>query len=129
MTLPYLLRLVCLCFATFFIVHAASAVLEWIGAPAALRVAQHSKPGFAARFLFLFRMFPFALTLLVVVGFCIPSYLRLEPAVSGEKVGFACLATAAMGLIVWSLSVFRVGFSLMRTSRYMSSCQRNGQEV
>jgi hypothetical protein len=129
MALPYLLRLVCLCFATFFIVHAASAILVWIGAPAALRVAQHSKPGFAAKFLFLFRMFPFALTLFVVLGFCIPSYLWLEPITSGEKVGFACLSAAAMGLMIWMLSAFRVGFSLLRTSRYMSSCQRNGQEV
>jgi hypothetical protein len=129
MALPYLLRLLCLCFATFFIVHAASAILVWIGAPAAFRVAQHSKPGFAAKFLFLFRMFPFAVTLLVVLGFCIPSYLWLEPLASGEKVGFACLGAAAMGLIVWMLSAFRVGFSLLRTSRYMSSCERNGQET
>lgn len=129
MALPYLLRLLCLCFATFFIVHAASAILVWIGAPAAFRVAQHSKPGFAAKFLFLFRMFPFALTLFVVLGFCIPSYLWLEPLASGEKVGFACLSAAVMGFIVWMLSVFRVGFSLLRTSRYMSSCERNGQEV
>ena len=129
MALPYLLRLVCLCFATFFIVHVASAILVWIGAPAAFKVAQHSQPGFAARFLFLFRMFPFALTVLVVVGFCIPSYLWLEPAVSHEKVGFACLGAATMGFVVWMLSVFRVGFSLLRTSRYMSKCQRDGQEV
>lgn len=129
MALPYLLRLLCLCFATFFIVHAASAILVWIGAPAAFRVAQHSKPGFAAKFLFLFRMFPFALTLFVVLGFCIPSYLWLEPLASGEKVGFACLSAAVMGFIVWMLSVFRVGFSLLRTSRYVTSCQRNGQEV
>jgi len=129
MALPYLLRLLCLCFATFFIVHAASATLVWIGAPAAFRVAQHSKPGFAAKFLFLFRMFPFALTLFLVLGFCIPSYLWLEPLVSGEKVGFACLSAAMMGFIVWMLSVVRVGFSLLRTSRYMNSCRRNGQEV
>lgn len=129
MALPYLLRLLCLCFATFFLVHAASAILVWIGAPAAFRVAQHSKPGFAARFLFLFRMFPFALTAFVVLGFCIPSYLWLEPLASGEKVGFACLGAAAMGFTVWMLSVFRVGFSLLRTSRYMNSCQRDGQEV
>ncbi len=109
--------------------HAASAVLVWIGAPAALRVAQHSKPGFAAKFLFVFRMFPFALTLFLVLGFCIPSYLWLEPLTSGEKVGFGCLGAAALGFLVWMLSVFRVGFSLLRTSRYMSSCERDGQEM
>lgn len=129
MALPYLLRLLCLCFATFFLVHAASAILVWISAPAALRVAQHSKPGFAAKFLFLFRMFPFAVTLFLVLGFCIPSYLWLEPLASGEKVGFACLGAAAMGLVVWLMSIFRVSFSLLRTSRYMNTCQRDGQEV
>lgn len=129
MALPYLLRLLCLCFATFFIVHAASAILVWIGAPAALRVAEHSKPGFAAKFLFLFRMFPFALTLFVVLGFCIPSYLWLEPLSSGEKVGFACLGAAALGFLVWALSAFRVVFSLLRTSRYMTGCERDGQQI
>ncbi len=129
MALPYLLRLLCLCFASFFIVHAAAALLVWIGAPAALRVAEHSKPGFAAKFLFVFRMFPSALTLFLVIGFCIPSYLWLEPLASGEKVGFACLTAAALGFLVWILSAFRVGFSLLRTSRYMSSCERDGQEI
>jgi len=129
MALPYLLRLLCLCFASFFIVHAAAAVLVWISAPAALRVAGHSKPGFAAKFLFLFRMFPFALTVFLVLGFCIPSYLWLEPPTIGEKVGFACLGAAALGFLVWARSVFRVGFSLLRTSRYMRRCERDGQPM
>jgi beta-lactamase regulating signal transducer with metallopeptidase domain len=129
MALPYLLRLVCLCLASFFIVHAAAAILVWIAAPAALRVADSARPGFSARFLFIFRMFPFALTLILVVGFCIPSYLWLEPVSTGEKVGYACLAAATMGALVWAMSLFRVGFSLLRTSRYMSSCERDGQEI
>src|ERR1700751_4940262 len=113
MTLPYLLRLLCLCFATFFIVHVASAILVWIGAPAALRVAGPSKPGFAAKFLFAYRMFPFVLTLFVVLGFCVPSYLWLEPLTSGEKEGFACLGAAALGVLIWMLWGFRVGFSVL----------------
>jgi beta-lactamase regulating signal transducer with metallopeptidase domain len=101
----------------------------WIAAPSAIRVADSARPGFSARFLFIFRMFPFALTLFLIVGFCIPSYLWLEPVSTGEKVGYACLAAAAMGAIVWTMSLFRVGFSLLRTSRYMSSCERDGQEI
>ncbi len=129
MALPYLVRLLCLCLASFFIVHATAALLVWIGAPAALRVAERAKPGFSAKFLFLFRMFPLALTMFLIVGFCIPSYLWLEPLTSGEKVGFACLGAAALGAVVWMLSLFRVGFSLLRTSRYMSNCERDGQEI
>lgn len=129
MALPYLLRLMCLCFAAFFIVHAAASIVVWIGAPAAMRVAERAKPGFSAKFLFIFRMFPSALTLFLVVGFCIPSYLWLEPLTAGEKVGVACLLAAALGAAVWALSIVRVGYSLLRTSRYMSNCQRDGQEV
>jgi hypothetical protein len=129
MALPYLLRLVCLCLASFFIVHAATAILAWIAAPAAMRAADSARPGFSARFLFLFRMFPFALTLFLIAGFCIPSYLWLEPVSAGEKVGYGCLIAAGLGLLAWALSLFRVGFSLLRTSRYMSSCQRDGQEI
>jgi len=129
MALPYLLRLVCLCLASFFIVHALAAMLVWVGAPAALRVAQHSRPGFSAKFLFCFRMFPFALTVFLILGFCIPSYLWLEPLTNGEKVGYACLGAAALGAAVWMLSLFRVVFSLLRTSRYMTSCERDGQEI
>lgn len=129
MQLPYLVRLLCLCFAAFFLVHAASAILVWICAPAARRVAEHSKPGFAARFLFVFRMFPLALTLFLVVGFCIPSYLWLEPRSIGEEVGYACLTAALLGAFGWTLSLLRVGFSLLRTSRYMSSCERSGEEI
>lgn len=129
MALPYLLRLICLCLASFFILHAGAAILVWIGAPAALRVADRARPAFSAKFLFFFRMFPFALTAFAILGFCIPSYLWLEPAATGEKVGFACLGAAALGAAVWILSLFRVGFSLLRTSRYMSKCQRDGQEM
>jgi hypothetical protein len=129
MAMPYLLRLVCLCLASFFIVHAAAAILVWIGAPAALRVAGHARPGFSAKFLFFFRMFPFALTVFLVLGFCIPSYLWLEPPTNGEKVGFACIGAAVLGAAIWMLSLFRVAFSLLRTSRYMMKCERDGQEV
>jgi beta-lactamase regulating signal transducer with metallopeptidase domain len=92
-------------------------------------VAQHSQPGFAARFLFLFRMFPLAVTLFLVVGFCIPSYLWLEPPSIGERVGLDCLAVAVLGAVVWMLSLCRVGFALLRTRRYMSSCERGGQQI
>src|SRR6516162_8931872 len=101
MTLPYLLRLICLCLASFFLLHAAAAILVWIGAPAALRVAERARPGFSAEFLLVFRMFPLALSLFVIAGFCIPSYLWLEPVSTGEKVGFACIGAATLGAAVW----------------------------
>ena len=52
MNLPYTLRLLCLCGATFFMVHMALAMAARLGAGTAVRVAEHMKPRSAARLLF-----------------------------------------------------------------------------
>lgn len=129
MVLPYILRLLCLCLASFFLMHLAAAVIAWLSAPAALRVARRANPGFAAKFLFAFRMFPSALTAFMVLGFCIPSYLWLEPAFIGEKVGAACFVAAALGAGTWILGAMRASFSLARTSQYMNTCEKQGEEI
>ncbi|HJX96969.1 MAG TPA: hypothetical protein VJ324_15190, partial [Candidatus Acidoferrum sp.] len=79
MILPYLLRLSCLCFASFFVLNAAAGLIVRISSRSAIRFAESRTPGTAARFLIALRMLPFALATLFVVGLCVPSYLWLEP--------------------------------------------------
>ncbi len=129
MVLPYLLRLLCLCLAAFFLTHAATALVLWLSAPAALRVAARANPHFSARFLFAFRMFPLAFTALIIFGFCVPSYLWLEPQAAGEKVGYDCLAAAGLGAAVLLIALLRAGVSIVRTNRYLSTCERQGRKM
>jgi len=129
MILPYYLRLLCLCFATFFVVHALSWLVVRSVAGAAVRLAEGMRPRLSSRLLFALRMAPSALTLFIVVGFCIPSYVWLEPDISGERVGFACLLAALLGASVWAVALLRGGASVARTARYMRVCRSNAVET
>src|SRR5581483_10809387 len=52
MSLPYTMRLLCLCCASFFMMHMTLALAVRLSAKTATRVAEHMKPRSAARFLF-----------------------------------------------------------------------------
>ena len=129
MNLPYTLRLLCLCGATFFMVHMALAMAARLGAGTAVRVAEHMKPRSAARLLFALRIAPLALSLFVVLAFCIPSYLWLEPELNGERVGWACMLIASMGIAIWIPALVRVIGAMRGTARYVHRCERHGRKI
>lgn len=122
MTLPYYLRLLCLCLSAFFVVHA----LAWLGGRAlavgAVRVAGTMRPDTASRFLFAVRLAPVAVALFFVVGFCVPSYLWLEPQLPDERVGWFCLGAAVLGATAWLTSLARGLTAVVRTERYLRNC-------
>lgn len=129
MTLPYLLRLLCLCLASFFLVHAALGMAAWLVAPAAIRLAEKMRPRMAARFLFFLRLLPAVFAAIVVLGLGVPSYLWLEPRATEESVGLACCAAALLGAAIWCVSIGRVLHAALRSSRYTLQCKRIGREL
>ena len=129
MNLPYTMRLLCLCCASFFMIHLALAIATRLGAGTAVRIAEHMKPSSAARLLFALRMTPLVLALFAVLAFCIPSYLWLEPEATGEKVGLFCVLTAALGVYVWASALWRVTGAVRGTNRYLHECERHGEKI
>ena len=126
MILPYTLRLVCLCLASFFLVHAALALAARCFASAALRFAERLRAQSAARFLLALRLLPAAVALTAVAGLCVPSYLSLEQEDGAEFVGFTCLAAALFGAAIWTISWARSLRAAVRSHRYVRQCRRNG---
>lgn len=126
MSLPYTLRLLCLCFASFFLIHAALALLARAAAPGAMRVAESMRPGKGARLLLALRLLPVTLAALAVAGLCIPSYLWLETNEAGERVGVACFVMALLGALMWILSMLRAARA-GALSIQQSKCAREGQ--
>jgi hypothetical protein len=122
-TLPYLIRLVCLSLASFFLVHLALGVIVWAITPAAIRVAHRARPRWAARFLLLLRLLPSGIALFVVAGLCVPSYFQLEPE-SAERVGAACFIAALLGLGIWVISIFRGVRASAHSMRYLRECRK-----
>lgn len=127
MILPYFLRLLCLCLASFFLVHLVLALTVFLLAPAAIGWAERMRPRQAARFLLALRLFPWACSLLVVAGMCAPSYLLLEPAATREEVGWACLAAAFLCLASAALSAVRCWRAARRSLAYIRHCQMVGR--
>jgi len=126
MTLAYPLRLLCLCLAAFFLVHLAMGLLILAFTPAALRRAEQIAPRSAARWLLALRLLPLACSLFVVAALCVPSYLWLEPEIAVEEAGFACLASALLGLVVWCISIARAVRAAAGSLRYIDRCRRTG---
>lgn len=124
MTLPYYMRLLCLCFATFFVAHALTWLVVGSISSAAVRIAETMRPRLASRWLFALRMAPAVVTIFLVAGFCVPSYVWLEPDIASERVSWVCLVAATIGAAAWTISLLRGVISVARTERYMRQCRR-----
>jgi beta-lactamase regulating signal transducer with metallopeptidase domain len=129
MNLPYLSRLICLCLATFFLVHAAVGLIVSLSARRAAEFASRMAPLHGARLLLALRLFPMALALFVVAGMCTPSYLYLEPKGEPEEIGITCIAAAALGLAIWAWSVTRAMRAVRRSARHLQQCREQSREV
>jgi Zn-dependent protease with chaperone function len=127
MILPYTLRLLCLCFASFFLIHAALGLAIWASAPGAVRVGESMRPRSGARFLLALRLLPVTLAAFVVAGLCVPSYLWLETNEATERVGLTCCAIALLGAAVWASSLMRSARAFLLSLRQSRQCERAGR--
>jgi Zn-dependent protease with chaperone function len=122
-TLPYFQRLLCLCLASFFILHLSiigfvSSFSKWAAAR-----AERMRPHTGARFLLALRLLPVALATFAVAALCAPSYLWLEPDAAPERVGIACLIAAAMGAAVGIAGLARAIRAAIRSRRFVRECR------
>ena len=122
----YLLRLLCLCLASFFLVHLAFGLLVRLVATSVRRAALRMEARTAANLLFALRSLPAATAFVVVTCLCAPSYLWLEPAASDEEVGLGCLLAAVLGLAVLGEAVVRGYRAYRRSRRQIDRWERNG---
>jgi Zn-dependent protease with chaperone function len=129
MILPYLLRLLCLCFASFFVLNAVAGLLVRISSRFALRFAESRMPAAAARLVLALRVLPLFLSALFVVGLCVPSYLWLEPAATAERVGLLSTLLGLLGAAIWFVSIARTAHSLAASLRHNRLCRLAGQEI
>jgi Zn-dependent protease with chaperone function len=124
MMAPYLLRLLCLCLAGFFVIHCVVGLVVAVSGPAAVRFARRMRPRLAGRFLLALRLLPAALALFVVAGLCVPSYLWLEPETSAEEMGAGCLAAAILAAALWTISTAHGVRAAARSARHLRGCER-----
>jgi hypothetical protein len=129
MTLSYSLRLLSLCFASFFLLHAAAGLVVWFAERPAVRLAERITARSAARLLFWMRILPAGIAVVLVIGICAPSYIQFERNMAGEEVGFACLTIALLGALVWAVAIARGLRTTIHSLRFTRLCRRSGSVV
>jgi hypothetical protein len=129
MIVPYALRLLCLCLASFFLINALLGFAALIISRAAVRIAETMRPRNAARFLFTLRLLPAALGAGIVLGLCVPSYLWLEPEATSERVGWTCLVLAFLGAMGWLLSIARSAHAIAASAQCNRKWLTAGRDV
>ena len=129
MIASYLVRLFCLCLASFFLAYTVISLGIALATPAALRLAAQIRPRLAARLLFILRVSPAAFGAFFVLAVCMPSYLWREPELTAERVSLLCLAMAALGLVICGAGFRRASEGISRSLRFARSCQHGGREV
>jgi Zn-dependent protease with chaperone function len=129
MTLSYLSRLLCLCFACFFLVQLLFGLATLLIGSVATRLAEHMKARSAAHLLLVLRWTPFVVAVLIVGSLCVPSYLLLEPEAIVEPVGFGCLTAAVLGVATCAESIVRALRAVRSSCRYAQNCCRHGRRI
>ncbi|MBV9403913.1 MAG: hypothetical protein JO211_01110 [Acidobacteriaceae bacterium] len=124
MTLPYIARLVCLSFASFFLIHLLFGFLVTATSAPLMRATQRMDPRVAVRVALSLRFLPAAFALVAVAGVCVPSYLLFEPRNIAEPMGWACLLGAALCVLICAASFARVSVAVVQSFRYTHSCSK-----
>jgi len=125
----YVVRLVCLCLASFLLVHFVLTLAMHLFAPGLIEYTARLKARVAANLLFSARLFPVAAGVLVVAGICVPSYLWLEPEMDAEQIGPYCLAAALLSLVIWTGSIVRAFRALRRSRGLVRRLHNEGQKI
>jgi hypothetical protein len=129
MALSYSFRLVCLIVVSAGLLQLAFESLFWIGSPLLLRLLASLPVRQRERALYLVRLAPFVLAVLVTVSFCVPWYLSSETNFAAERVSSLCLLLAAAVIAWFGISAFSGLRIALRTALFTRACRRNGQGV
>src|SRR5579863_142191 len=129
MILSYWLRLLSLCFASFFMVHVVVGLGVRFAERRIIGLAERITARAAARLLFWVRILPAGTAVLVVAFACAPSYVRFEGRIVVERAGYVCLAMASFGALVWAGAIARGLRIAIHSVGFTCLCRRNGSMV
>ena len=129
MILTYFLRLLALSLASFFLVHLVLSLIVSLAAARVVQVVDGMRPRMAANWLLAVRVFPAAAAMVAVAGLLIPSYLRFEPDAALERVGWAALGAALLGISILANSIARALGAIIRSWLYARHSERIGRPM
>jgi Zn-dependent protease with chaperone function len=95
----------------------------------ALRIAKRKNAREAACLLFRLRVLPSAGALAIVLCFILPSYLCLEPEITGERPGCLCIAVGAFGALTLLTALGRSFHAILASLLYTKALRSTSAEL
>lgn len=128
MNLPYLLRLTCLLVVVVGMTQIILQLLLALNARRILRLLQAVAARQRERTLYLLQVGPVLTALLFAGVICVPQYVRHEPGVAAERVGWICILLASAVLLWFGTAVARGLRVVARTLRFVHASRLAGQD-
>lgn len=116
MIATYFVRLLILCFASFFLVHLALGLLSLYLFPRVARTFVSMPPQLASGISIALRLGPACLSIFAVLCVCLPSYLGYEGNLMTEEVGWPSVVLATLGLLIGLLASVRAARAVLQSS-------------
>ena len=128
MSLPYLLRLLFISSAIFFLIHLFVGLAVRLASPKIIKASHNFQTRNAVRFLLAARFLPVGLASFVVLGLCVPSYFWLEPAATTEQISVATIFAGFLAIFLCAVSLFRALRAIAMTRKFTRACLKIGRE-
>jgi hypothetical protein len=116
MIAAYSVRLVILCFASFFLIHLALGLLSLGLFPLLVRASRSVRPQGVSSISIFMRLAPACLSILLVMAVCVPSYLRYERNTTTEEIGLLCLVLACFGLLICLVALTKAARAIIQSA-------------
>jgi hypothetical protein len=125
---PYLLRLCCLSLAVWFAVQLCVGLLVRSATGRAIGYAERLHASRAAALMLALRWLPALSGLFAAAFLCVPIYIRFEPLVNDEEMGFACVGLACLAVLSFLLPLTRTAFHLFQSELRLQALLRNSEK-
>jgi hypothetical protein len=116
MIATYSVRIAILGFASFFLLHLALGLVSLRLFPRLARASASMPPQWVSRISIALRLGPACLSILAVLGLCLPSYLHYEGNFATEEIGWLCLMPASLGVLLCLTALARAVRAVIQSS-------------
>src|SRR4051794_38585408 len=115
----FYLRGLLVCLSVFVVLYVVTSVFVSVMWPRVQRRSRRLSPRWAANVLYALRISPLVLSVAVVLGLCVPSFLRFEPHATGETVGYVPVV----------LALIFAGFAVINARRAWNAYARTARSI
>lgn len=129
MNASYGVRLIIQCLDSFLLAHLLFSALLLLFTPAALWCSSHVRAAFGVWLVFFLRLLPVFAGVYVALAIALPSYVRLEPDATSERIGTPAILIAIVSICLWLRPLMRSAAAIWKSQHFVNWVQGNARRA